>query len=295
MFDGLYFEYPKIFTFIIIYIACEAYCKIRAQAIYFPHVEKLTNETAQLSTLMWFLKWFGIIFLVLALMSPVRDEELVLEPEHGPDIVFVLQVNNVMQEVGFDTNNLSETRFVVIKKWMNRWIGRHTYSAYAFVVATDESYIASPLSMSTTALQTVLKQLPSSDFNGGVSDSVALQQALHVLAQSDSKRKIVVFIGDSSDIQVQWQRNSNHDAKLYSVVIVQKDKLTLNEKNSDANYMISSLDGLNSVYETINKKERLIIEKYDYSFKVYYYFYPLFLSFFSLLIYVYLRNRRGDV
>ena len=299
MFDGLYFEYPKVFSFIIVYIACEAYCKIRSQAIYFPHVKRLTKETTQLSTLMWFLKWFGIVFLVLALMSPVRDEQLVLEPEYGPDVVFVLYVNKAMQEVGFNTDNAYETRYEGIKKWINRWLEKDPYSHYGLVVATDECYIASPLSMSTKALQVVVDQLPVNYYSGEVDHRSIFQQALTVLEHSSAKRKIIVFIGDSSDIQAQWDVKNHHDVKRYSIALVSADKLTASEEAveqaSDEHYVVSTLDELNSVYQAINKKEKLTVPTYDYTFKAYYYFYPLFLAFFSLLLYVYLRNRRGDI
>ena len=294
MFDGLYFEYPKVFSFIVIYIACEAYCKIRPQSIYFPQVKRLTQETAPLSTLMWFLKWLGVVFLVLALMSPVRDETLVLEPEHTPDIVFVLQDNIAMQKAGFDTSDVSETQFDMMRTWIMRWIENNPYSSYGLVIATDESYIASPLSRSTKALQVVVSHLIVNGFDGAVDYKIALKQALHILEYAHSERKLVILIGDSNDVGIQSYIGNAHDVKYYNIVMSSEDSLDANKSNTGVdNYRVSTLEALNSVYQAIYTKEKMMIEKYDYTFKIYYYFYPLFLAFFSLLIYVYLRNRRG--
>ncbi|MCJ7766423.1 MAG: VWA domain-containing protein, partial [Thiovulaceae bacterium] len=50
---------------------------------------------------------------------------------------------------------------------------------------------------------------------------------------------------------------------------------------------------LKKVYSAINALEKSKIDRFDYTFREYYYIYPLFLAFFTLLLYVYLRNRRG--
>ena len=292
MFDTLYFEYPKAFSFIVIYIACEAYCKIRAQAIYFPHVKQLSKETTQLSSLMWFLKWFGILFLLLALMSPVRDESLVLEPEHGPDIVFILQANATMNQSGLDPLNKTKTWYTVGKKWISSFIEKHPYSSYAIVVATDESYIASPLSSATKAVQNVVEQLVPSHFNGVVDYASATQQALRVLEYAHAKRKVLIYIGNN-DSNTTGSFENVRNMKRYNIFLVSEERLERDEKREQL-FEVSTLVRLDNVEQIIDENEKLTTEKYDYNYKTYYYFYPLFLAFFSFLIYVYLRNRRGN-
>ncbi len=297
MFDGLYFEYPKAFTFIFIYIACEAYCKMRSRAIYFPHVQKLTNETTKLSTLMWLLKWFGIVFILLALMSPVRNEPIDLQPEKGPDTVFVVQSSLGMQEVGFDTTDVEVTRYKVVKEWISRWVKSNPLNSYALVVATEKSYIASPLSASSKAFQVVVQQLPVSNFKDAIDYADIQEQVLQTLAYGHTTNKIVVVIGDERIKQIQWDKLKREGIQRYTITIVSEDKRNMETVTPQQykQYEVTTKKELENVYKTIDKKERLSREAYDYTFKKYYYFYPLFLAFFSLLLYVYLRNRRGNV
>ena len=297
MFDGLYFEYPKAISFIVIYIACEAYCKIRSRAIYFPHVKQLTKETVQLSTLMWFLKWSGILFLLLAIMSPVRDEQLALEPKKGPDTVFVLQTDKQMQMKGFSNQDLNKTRLENTKIWIRRWIEQHPYSRYGIVVASRESYIASPLSASTKAVKTIVRGLQVSHFSGKVDYSKALQQTQRVLTYGHTKSKLVVIVGDEDVTSLKQNQLKVDGVRLYRIAIVENDITIAEEDNqsieSDKMYRVSTLEQLDNVAQDVDHREKLTVEQYTYTFKVYYYFYPLFLAFFILLIYVYLRNRRG--
>ena len=297
MFDGLYFEYPKAISFVVIYIACEAYCKIRSRAIYFPHVNQLTKETEQLSSLMWFLKWLGILFLVLSLMSPVRDEKLLLKPISGPSIVFVIQDAAIWQETGIDTSNPSLTNYDILKRWLNRWMKKHPHSSYGIVVATDKSYIASPLSRSTNALQSIINNLSLNHTNAEVNRDVVLEEVKRVFEYTDTQQKIVVMISNKDSSILQRKRYIKEGFKLYRMIMVSKDsekvELDMQKVGHDKDYVVSTSEELENVYQTINMRERLQVEEYDYTFKTYYYFYPLFLSFFTLLVYVYLRNRRG--
>ena len=65
------------------------------------------------------------------------------------------------------------------------------------------------------------------------------------------------------------------------------------KESGGESFRASSAQELKEVYAKIDTLEKSTVERYDYTFKEYYYIYPLFLAFFTLLVYVYLRNRRG--
>jgi len=74
MFDGIYFEFPKLLFVIFFFIACESLCKMKLPSIYFPHTAAFMKNTVSSSKLLFFLKWLTIVMMILALMSPVKDE-----------------------------------------------------------------------------------------------------------------------------------------------------------------------------------------------------------------------------
>ena len=57
----------------------------------------------------------------------------------------------------------------------------------------------------------------------------------------------------------------------------------------------SSAQELQRVYAQIDELEKSEIETNSYTYKRYYYVYPLFIAVLSLLLYIYLRNKRGWV
>ena len=156
MFEGLYFEYPKIASFIVVYIACEAYCKLRSSAIYFPHAAALTKETAAVSALMWILKWLSVILLILGLMSPVRDAFVELAPTEGYDIAMVLDASRSMQADSFDTAQKENSRFDVVKEIVADFIDARPDDNLGLVLFGDYAFIAAPLTYDKKALRQIV-------------------------------------------------------------------------------------------------------------------------------------------
>jgi Ca-activated chloride channel family protein len=56
----------------------------------------------------------------------------------------------------------------------------------------------------------------------------------------------------------------------------------------------SSARELAEVYAKIDALEKSEIKNESFTYMQYYYFYPLFVALLSLLLYVYLRNKRGN-
>jgi len=55
----------------------------------------------------------------------------------------------------------------------------------------------------------------------------------------------------------------------------------------------SSASKLKEIYKRIDELEKSEIKSETFTYKKYYYIYPLFISFFALMFYIYLRNKRG--
>lgn len=89
MFEGLYFQFPKLGFILFFFLACEALCPLRANALYFPRTPFFGEVGVKSSLALWILKWAMITFLIIALMSPVRDHPHV-RGDVGKDILLIL-------------------------------------------------------------------------------------------------------------------------------------------------------------------------------------------------------------
>ncbi|MCK4974949.1 MAG: VWA domain-containing protein, partial [Sulfurimonas sp.] len=122
MFDGLYFEFPKLIFVIFFFVACATLCKMRLPSIYFPHTGEFLKNSVSTSKILILLKWLGIVAMILALMSPVKDEPYELEPKEGYEIAMILDASESMKAQGFDAKNEHLTRFDVVKEIVGDFI-----------------------------------------------------------------------------------------------------------------------------------------------------------------------------
>lgn len=306
MFEGLYFEYPKVVTFVFVYIACEAYCKLRSSAIYFPNAAAITKETAKTSTLMWILKWLSIVLLTLAIMSPVKDSVLELSPVEGYDIALVLDASQSMKAVGFDTVRPEQSRFDVVKAVADDFIVSRGDDNLGIVLFGDYAFVASPLTYDKKILQQVVEHLDVGMAGRSTALYAAVAQAVRLLSGSKAKSRIAILLSDGHNtagvkipLHAAMALAKKEAVRFYTIGIGGDNEYDgalleyIAEESGGQSFKATDAQALQKVYKKIDRLERSEIERFDYTFKEYFYLYPLFLAFFTLLLYVYLRNRRG--
>jgi Ca-activated chloride channel family protein len=306
MFEGLYFEYPKVASFIFVYIACEAYCKLRSSAIYFPRAAAITKETAKVSTVMWILKWLSIVLLTLSIMSPVKDSVLELSPVEGYDIALVLDASQSMKTVDFDATRPEESRFDVVKAVADDFITTRRDDNLGMVLFGDYAFVASPLTSDKTTLQRIVAHLDVGMAGNATALYEAVAQTVNLLSGSKAKNRIAILLSDGHNtasvkipLRVAMALAKKEKVKFYTIGIGGDNEYDgallehIAEESGGESFKAGSAQELQRVYEKIDRLEKSKIERYDYTFKEYFYLYPLFLAFFTLLLYVYLRNRRG--
>ena len=255
MFESVYFEYPKVFTFLVIFIACDAYCKLRSRAIYFPHVLSLTQEGASMTKLLLFLRWLGVVMLILALMSPIKDEVSILAPSKPRAMVYV--VDTSMHSFDAVRSSLSE----LIKSYGDFDQG---------LVAFDKSaYVVSALTKDVEALGSLLGQIKAEETS--IAQEEAFFQMSRLFEATALKNKVALLFTD----------DLNRSRVLKKQFVSEGIHL----------YLFDDKEGLAPFIEKFKANEQ--VEKIPYTFKSYYYIYPLFFSFILFLLYVYLRNRRS--
>jgi len=306
MFDGLYFEYPSVALFILFFILCANVCKMRLPSIYFPHTAQFMQASVGASKLLLFLKWLGITMLIIALMSPVTDEPYELEPKDGYEIALILDASQSMQAKGFDKDNRDLTRFDVVKEIVSDFISKRQNDNMGIVVFGSYSFIASPLTYDANILKGIVSNLYIGMAGKFTALYESLAQGVNLLKMSESKTKIAILLTDGYNtpdsafpFDAAIDLAKKQGVKVYPVGIGgpneynKKMLVKIATQTGGVAFGAASASELGEVYSKINELEKSEIDNETFNYLRYYYTIPLFISFFSLMLYVFFRNRRG--
>lgn len=308
LFGGLYFELPKLFFLIFFFIACETLCKMKLPSLYFPHTSQFMKQTASSSKLLFFLKWLGIVMMIVALMSPVKDEPYELEPKHGHEIALILDASQSMQERNFDTLNPSMTRFDVVKLIVSDFISKRENDNIGLVVFGAYSFIASPLTYDSHILSRIVSQLQIGMAGKYTALYESLAQGVNLLKMSKSESKVAILLTDGYSTQevdkipldVALEMAKKEGVKVYPIGIGLPNEynravlMKIADETGGVAFGASSARELQDIYAKIDELEKSEIKNESFTYLKYYYVYPLFISLISLMLYIYLRNKRGS-
>jgi Ca-activated chloride channel family protein len=307
MFNGLYFEFPWLILVVLLFIFCAVFCKMRMPSLYFPHTTEFMKNSVSASKFLMILKWLGVIMLILALMSPVKDEPYELEPKDGYEIALILDASQSMKAQGFDANNEQLTRFDVVKNIVSDFIKERQTDNIGLVVFGAYSFIASPLTYDSNILNKILSQLYIGMAGKYTALNTSLAQGVNLLKMSKSKSKVAILLTDGYSspgvdkipLDVALDLSKKEGIKVYPIGIGmpneynQRVLIEIAESTGGMAFGAASATELKAVYKKIDELEKSKIKAETFSSLKYYYMYPLFLSFISLMLYVFLRNKRG--
>jgi len=307
MFDGLYFEFPKLVFVIFFFIACETLCKMKMSSIYFPHTANFMKNTMAASKLLFLLKWLAIVMMILALMSPVKDEPYELKPKHGHEIALILDASGSMKERGFDPSNPSASRFDVVKSIVRDFIAKRENDNMGLVVFGEYSFVASPLTYDKNILSRIVSQLQIGMAGQYTALYESLAQGVNLLKMSKSKSKVAILLTDGYStagvdkipLDVAIDMEKKEGVKVYPIGIGAPDGynravlMKIAKETGGVAFGASNARQLQDIYKKINRLEKSEIKNETFSYLKYYYVYPLFIGLLALLLYVYLRNKRG--
>jgi len=307
MFDGLYFEFPKLSFIIFVFIGCATLCKMRLPSLYFPHAKQFMSGAVSTSKLLFFLKWLGITMMILALMSPVKDEPYEIEPKNGYEIALILDASESMMARGFDKTNEQLNRFDVVKNIVRDFIVERKNDNMGLVVFGAYSFIASPLTYDENILSRIVSQLQIGMAGKFTALYEALAQGVNLLKTSESKSKIAILLTDGYStegvdrvpLDVALSLAKKEGVKVYPIGIGMPHEYNrkilenIAKETGGVAFGASSANELKAVYAKIDELEKSEIKSESFTYLKYYFAYPLFVALMSLMLYVYLRNKRG--
>ena len=308
MLDGVYFEYPELLLLILVFIVCSKFCKLRVPSIYFPHAGQFMQNSISSSKLLGFLKWLGISMLIIAIASPVKDEPYELEPKDGYEIALILDASQSMQAQGFDQENSNLNRFDVVKNIVNDFIKQRSEDNIGLVVFGQYSFIASPLTYDENILKRIVSQLQIGMAGKYTALYEALAQGVNLLKMSTSDSKVAILLTDGHStvgvdkipLDVALDMAKKEGVKVYPIGIGMPNEynrkvlVEIAEGTGGVAFGASSANELLEVYKKIDELEKSEIQAETFTYLNYYYAYPLFVAFFSLIFYMYLKNKRGN-
>ncbi|MDB2562109.1 VWA domain-containing protein [Sulfurimonas sp.] len=307
MLNGIYLEYPELLLLFLLFMFCSYFCKVRLPSIYFPHAGQFMQNSIASSKLLSSLKWLGIISLIIAIASPVKDEPYEAKPKDGYEIALILDASQSMQAQGFDENNRNLNRFDVVKSIVQDFIKQRQEDNIGLVVFGQYSFIASPLTYDENILSRIVSQLQIGMAGKYTALYEALAQGVNLLKMTKSKSKVAILLTDGHStvgvdkipLDVALDMAKKEGIKVYPIGIGMPNEynrkvlMEIAEATGGVAFGASSASQLLDVYKKIDELEKSKIKAETFSYLNYYYIYPAFLSFFTLLFYVYLRNKRG--
>lgn len=309
MFEGIYFEFPYVALAVAAFIFCSFFCKMRLPSIYFPHTNDFLKNSVSHSKLLLFLKWIGVVMLIVALMSPVKDEPYTLDPKDGYEIALILDASESMSARGFDRSNENLNRFDVVKSIVGDFIKKRESDNIGLVVFGAFSFIASPLTYDENILNKIVSRLYIGMAGRYTALNTSLAQGVNLLKMSDSKSKVAILLTDGYStpevdkipLEVAMEMVKKEGIKVYPIGIGMPHEynrevlLKIAQESGGVAYGASNASELKEIYDRINELEKSKIHGQSFSYTNYYYHFPLLVSLIALMIYVYIRNKRGYV
>ena len=306
MLDSLFlikFEYPYLLLLILLFIVCSKYCKAKSESYYMPHLEIFESSKSIHGTFVSILKWITIIFAIVALSSPIKELDIIKNKKDGIDMIVSLDTSGSMRERGFNPSNVNQNRWQVVQEIVNDFIANRVNDNIGIVVFGSSVMTASPLSYDKKAQAKIIESLNI----GVVGDQTALinsiATSINILKQKETKSKIIIAITDGEDtasnipLSVVIKLAKKYNIKIYTIAIGRANTYTLNQLSSVSGgktFVAYTKDDLQDIYKIINKLEKSKIDQNKIIVKEYYFFFPLIVSFLSLLFFVYFKNKREN-
>ncbi len=299
------FEYPWVLGLITIFILCAKFCKIKAKSIYFPHLSSLMLGENPHNYLLLVLKWLGLTLAIVALASPVLTTEYSNSKKNGRDIVLIIDSSESMLQEGFDDSNRSKNKFDVVKEVASDFVSKREEDRVGLITFADIAFVASPLTFEKEFLQQIIQMQRLGVAGRRTAINDALVQSYVMLERSNAKTKIVILLTDGVDnmskIGVDEVKSlvKKSNIKLYTIGVG-------TERDFDGDYLRSLAKAgkgvafsarnskmLSKVYAQIDQLEVSKIDDKKVVQHNYLFFYPLLVSIFLLLFFIYFRTVRG--
>ncbi len=295
--DKIELLYPLALLLIPFYFICLKYCKPKNQRLFFPNMQMLKSATKKSSHISTILKSLALISLVIALSSPYRQDNVIIQKDKGYEISLILDASGSMKELN---------KFQIVKDIVSKFVKKRKHDKLALTIFADFAYVAIPLTYDKSS---ILRLLDKIDVGIAGTRRTALYEALFTSSKlfknSSAKEKIAILLTDGVDntntipLDIAINTAKRYGIKVYVIGVGGRgdyNPYVLERIAKDTGgkfFEADSVDKLKSIYKTIDKLEKSEIKADRYIKKSYYFQYPLAVGLLLMLIYFLYRNRRS--
>jgi Ca-activated chloride channel homolog len=289
------FEYPYAFLILILFFACLKFCKTKGISFYFPNIKLLEQASKKSILLINSLKILTILFLVIALSSPVKEDTLIINDDKGYEISLILDASGSMQEAN---------KFGIVKDIVTDFVNKREHDRLGLSIFADFAYVAIPLTYDKDSIKRLLTKV---DVGIAGRQSTALNEALflssNLFKTSNSKNKIAILLTDGMDnantipLDVAIKTAKKYGIKVYTIGVGTPgdfNPAVLQEiaSQTGAKYFYAdTIQGLKDIYSTINTLEKSEIKADKYVKKTYLFQYSLTFALLFFIAYFYVANK----
>ncbi|MGB5964176.1 MAG: VWA domain-containing protein [Sulfurimonadaceae bacterium] len=268
---------------------------------YFVHLSLFTTHTKWFRW-EWILKILTVLFLLIAISSPIFLDKTDPLNRKGIDIVLSLDGSGSMNSSGFDEKT-RESRFAITQSIAQDFVLKRYEDNVGVVLFGDFAFIASPVTYEKEIVSEMIGYLSHGMAGQNTAIGEGITMGLRALQDSMAKSKIIILLTDGEHNS---GRISPKDAtllakergvKIYTIGIGKKgefDKALLEKiaAESDGQFFAAyNRDELQKAYDAINTLEQSKIKSREYQVKVYYFQWPLVGALLMLLFLLWQRSR----
>ena len=300
MFNHLHFEFPYILLLIIVFIFCSIYCKAKSPSYFIPHLNIFQNSNQKSNMIMNILKFMIIIFSIIALASPIKEQDTQLIKNDGINILLDIDASGSMRYNDLDKEDHNKNRFDVVKDIVKDFMKKRPADNIGLVIFGDSVMMASPLSFDKNAQREIIDYLEVGMAGNQTALIDSIARSVNILKDKKAKSNVIIVLSDGQDtaskipLKIVIKLLKKYNIKAYTIGIGNSNRFVLNEISTQSNakaYIAYSKEDLLSIYEDINKLEKSKIDQNKIILKDYLFFYPLFFAVLFLILFIYFKNK----
>lgn len=300
MLNNISFEYPYVLLLIFVFIFCSIYCKAKSPSYYIPHLNIFQKSNQKSNFLINVLKYFIVSLTIISLASPVKENDTQIIKNDGINILLNLDASASMKYKDLDKDDRDKNRFDVVKEIVKDFIVKRKTDNIGLILFGDSILMASPLSFDKNAQKEIIGYLEIGMVGNKTALLDSIARSVNILKDKENSSNVIIVLSDGVDtaskipLQVIVKLLKKYSIKAYTIGIGDSNKSVLNQISQQSNaksYTAYSKDDLIAIYEDINKLEKSKIDQNKIVLKDYLFFYPLFFAVFTLIIFIYLKNK----
>jgi Ca-activated chloride channel family protein len=288
--NNISFEYPAAFLILLLFGLCFYFCKARVNSIFFPNSSLLKQAGRKNSFVLNIFKFLSVLFLVTALASPIKKDEIKIQNDKGYEISLILDASGSMREYN---------KFATVKNIVLNFIKNRKHDKIGLTIFADFAYVAVPLTYDKESLIRLLSKI---DVGVAGVQRTALNEALFLSSRlfkdSKAKNKVAILLTDGIDntntipLDVAIATAKKYGIKVYTIGVgsnrdINPQVLRKIAKETGAKfYQARSGQEIKDIYKEIDRLEKSKIKANKYVKKSYYFQYALGFGLLFLLLYI---------